>query len=67
MLHGAEAEFYLFNDVRYQVSPHSTFFHLDSDEAYWNTGRTEEGGQPGIQGSRQGRLLPRVPPVTKFR
>ena len=36
---GAEAEFFVFNDVRYQVSPQSTFYALDSDEAYWNTGR----------------------------
>lgn len=62
---GAEAEFYLFNDVRYQVSPHSTFFHLDSDEAYWNTGRTEEGGNLGYKVPVKGGYFP-VSPSDQF-
>ena len=58
---GAEAEFYLFDDVRYQVTPHNTFFSVDSPEAYWNTGRVEEGGNMGYKAAHQGRLLPRLP------
>ncbi|MDD9205781.1 glutamine synthetase beta-grasp domain-containing protein, partial [Georgenia sp. 10Sc9-8] len=41
---GAEAEFYMFDDVRFQTNQHSSFYHLDSNEAAWNTGRVEEGG-----------------------
>ncbi|MDO5048287.1 MAG: type I glutamate--ammonia ligase [Actinomycetaceae bacterium] len=39
---GAEAEFYLFDSVRYQTKPHSTFFEVDSSEGYWNSGRTSD-------------------------
>ena len=43
----SEAEFFVFEDVRYQVEPNSVFFKIDSDEAPWNTGRKEEGGNLG--------------------
>ena len=58
---GAEAEFFVFNDVRYQVSPQSTFYALDSDEAYWNTGRTEEGGNLGYKVAPKGGYFPVSP------
>ncbi|QPK80483.1 type I glutamate--ammonia ligase [Schaalia sp. ZJ405] len=58
---GAEAEFYLFNDVRFQVQPHSTFFAVDSPEAYWNTGRTEEGGNMGYKVPIKGGYFPVSP------
>lgn len=58
---GAEAEFYIFDDVRYQVSPDSTFYSVDSDEAYWNTGREEEGGNLGNKVSVKGGYFPVAP------
>ncbi|MDO5721102.1 MAG: type I glutamate--ammonia ligase [Actinomycetaceae bacterium] len=39
---GAEAEFYLFNSVRFQTRPESSFYFLDSDEGYWNSGRASD-------------------------
>jgi glutamine synthetase len=39
---GPEAEFYIFNDVRYAQGPNQGFYHIDSDEAAWNTGREEK-------------------------
>ncbi len=33
----SEAEFFVFEDVRYQVEPNSVFYKIDSDEAPWNT------------------------------
>src|SRR4051794_12031880 len=39
---GAEAEFYIFDDVRFQTTQHSSFYYLDSAEAAWNTGRDED-------------------------
>ncbi|MDO5719574.1 MAG: type I glutamate--ammonia ligase [Actinomycetaceae bacterium] len=36
---GAEAEFYVFDGIRYQTKPHSTFFEIDSHEGHWNSGR----------------------------
>jgi glutamine synthetase len=38
---GPEAEFFIFDDVRFDQRPESAFFHLDSDEAQWNRGRVE--------------------------
>ena len=58
---GAEAEFYLFDDVRYQVTPHNTFFSVDSPEAYWNTGRAEEGGNMGYKVPIKGGYFPVSP------
>jgi glutamine synthetase len=36
---GPEAEFFLFNDVRYQAQPYMSFFSVDSDEGWWNSGQ----------------------------
>jgi len=35
---GPEAEFFLFNDVRYDSSASASYYFIDSDEAAWNTG-----------------------------
>ncbi|MEX2545276.1 MAG: glutamine synthetase beta-grasp domain-containing protein, partial [Phycisphaeraceae bacterium] len=43
---GPEAEFFVFNDVRYDSQPHTSFFSIDSQEAVWNTG-ADEGGNLG--------------------
>ncbi len=39
---GPEAEFYVFNDVRFDQNQHSGYYFIDSDEAAWNTGRDEK-------------------------
>lgn len=39
---GPEAEFYIFNDVRYDQTPHSGYYFVDSDEGIWNSGRDEK-------------------------
>ncbi|MBV9848527.1 MAG: type I glutamate--ammonia ligase [Armatimonadetes bacterium] len=39
---GPEAEFYVFNDIRYGTGPNAGFYYIDSDEAAWNTGRDEK-------------------------
>jgi glutamine synthetase len=39
---GPEAEFYVFNDVRFDTTPHSGYYFLDSDEGIWNSGRDEK-------------------------
>ncbi|MFM8435181.1 MAG: type I glutamate--ammonia ligase, partial [Planctomycetia bacterium] len=38
---GPEAEFFVFDDVRFDQNAHEGFFHLDSVEAEWNRGREE--------------------------
>ena len=39
---GPEAEFYVFNDIRYGQSANAGFYSIDSDEAAWNSGRDEK-------------------------
>ncbi len=36
---GPEAEFFLFSDVRYGGSANSSFYFIDSAEAWWNSGK----------------------------
>jgi glutamine synthetase len=38
---GPEAEFYIFNDVRYDQTAHCGYYFIDSNEAIWNTGRAD--------------------------
>jgi glutamine synthetase len=39
---GPEAEFFVFDDVRYDLTQHSAFYSVDSAEAIWNSGRDEK-------------------------
>lgn len=38
---GPEAEFYIFDDVRFDQTSHSGYYFLESVEGAWNTGREE--------------------------
>jgi glutamine synthetase len=38
---GPEAEFFVFDEVRYDVQNNGSFYEVDSIEAAWNTGRDE--------------------------
>ncbi|MDR3555394.1 MAG: type I glutamate--ammonia ligase [Syntrophobacteraceae bacterium] len=38
---GPEAEFFIFDDVRYDSTVNSSYFYVDSVEGQWNTGRVE--------------------------
>jgi len=38
---GPEAEFFIFDDVRFDARSNGTFYSVDSEEAVWNTGRDE--------------------------
>jgi glutamine synthetase len=35
---GPEAEFFIFDDVRFDQNPHECYFHIDSAEGQWNRG-----------------------------
>lgn len=39
---GPEAEFFIFDNVQFDQSPNEAFYHIDSIEGAWNTGREEE-------------------------
>ncbi len=60
-----EAEFYVFDDVRYSTSQHESFYSIDSVEAAWNTGREEEGGNLGYKTRYKGGYFP-LSPSDKF-
>ncbi|ADD44537.1 type I glutamate--ammonia ligase [Stackebrandtia nassauensis] len=62
---GAEAEFYIFDDVRFDTAPQHGFFHIDSVEGAWNSGKVEEGGNRGYKPKHKGGYFP-VPPVDHF-
>ena len=59
---GPELEFFVFDDVRFDVQMQGSFFKLHSSESPWNTGSELEGGnmahRPGIKGG----YFP-VPPI----
>ncbi|RDV44597.1 type I glutamate--ammonia ligase [Leifsonia sp. ku-ls] len=57
-----EAEFYIFDDVRYEVNQHSSFYSVDSSEGAWNSGRVEEGGNLANKTPYKGGYFP-VSPV----
>ena len=62
---GPEAEFYVFDDVRFQTSQNEGFYHIDSIEGAWNTGRVEEGGNRGYKPRYKGGYFP-VPPMDHY-
>jgi glutamine synthetase len=41
---GPEAEFYIFDEIRYDTTPSSSYHYIDSVEAAWNTGQPERFG-----------------------
>lgn len=50
---GPEAEFFVFDDVRFDNGTNYSFHHLDSREGAWNSGTDEEpnlGYKPGLKG-----------------
>jgi glutamine synthetase, type I len=60
---GPEAEFFIFDDVRYEQTSNSAFYIIDSDEASWNTGR-DEGGNLGYKIRPKEGYFPALPTDT---
>ncbi|MDR2372731.1 MAG: type I glutamate--ammonia ligase [Bifidobacteriaceae bacterium] len=56
-----EAEFYIFDSVRYETNEHESFYYIDSNEAWWNTGRCEDGHNQAYKTRIKGGYFP-VPP-----
>lgn len=62
---GAEAEFFIFDAIRYKTLPNHTFYEIDSNEGHWNTDRIEEGGNLGNKLPVKGGYFP-VAPADQF-
>ena len=58
---GPEAEFFIFDDVRFDQGPNFGFYNLDSVEGQWNSGR-DEGPNLGHKPRYKGAYYP-TPPV----
>jgi glutamine synthetase len=61
---GPEMEFYIFNSIRYDQNLHEGYYHIDSDEGIWNSGKN---GVPnlGFRPHLKGGYFP-APPVDKL-
>jgi glutamine synthetase len=60
---GAEAEFFIFDNIRFDQNQHSGYFFIDADEGRWNTGR--EGENLGYRPRYKEGYFP-VPPLDRF-
>ena len=60
-----EAEFYVFDDVRFETKQNTGYYAIDSVAGAWNTGRVEDGGNRGYKVRYKGGYFP-VPPVDHF-
>ncbi len=61
---GPEAEFFIFDDIRFESAPNRAFYEIDSVEGAWNTGR-DEGPNLGYKPRYKEAYFP-VPPMDKF-
>ncbi|MGE0045610.1 MAG: type I glutamate--ammonia ligase [Hyphomonadaceae bacterium] len=59
---GPEAEFFVFDDVRWSTEPNSTGYQFDSTELPFNTNREYEAGNMGHRPGPKGGYFP-VPPI----
>ncbi|MBI3618640.1 type I glutamate--ammonia ligase [Candidatus Peregrinibacteria bacterium] len=62
---GPEAEFFIFDSVQYGEDVNTAFYRVDSDEAIWNTGREEEGGNLGYKIRHKEGYFPASPADTQ--
>ena len=59
---GPEAEFFIFDDVKFDVTMNKTFYQIDESEGPYNSGRDFEGGNTGHRPPAKGGYFP-VPPI----
>jgi len=55
---GPEAEFFIFDDVRYSVAPNKVSFQVDADQGAWNTDAAYEMGNLGHRPGHKGGYFP---------
>ncbi|MDY5153803.1 glutamine synthetase [Actinobaculum suis] len=57
----AEAEFYMFDSVRYENTVNKAYFEVDGEEGFWTSGRDTEGGNQGYHIPLKGGYFPVAP------
>ncbi|MFN2609391.1 MAG: type I glutamate--ammonia ligase, partial [Actinomycetota bacterium] len=62
---GPEAEFYIFDSVRFDQNQHSGYYFVDDVEGAWNSGRQEDGGNKGYKPRYKEGYFP-VPPTDHY-
>ena len=62
---GPEAEFYIFDSARFSTSANEGYYHIDSVEGAWNSGKDELGGNLAYKPRYKGGYFP-VPPMDHF-
>ncbi len=58
---GPEAEFFVFDDVRYSIEPNNMFFSFDQEEGPYNSGKRYDEGNMGHRPRPKGGYLPVAP------
>lgn len=61
---GPEAEFFIFNNIRFSQTMNNGFYFIDSDEAEWNMGRDEDPNL-GYKVKNKGGYFP-LPPTDQY-
>ena len=62
---GPEAEFYIFDSIRYDQNEFEGYYHIDSIAGAWKTGSVEEGGNLGYKPRYKGGYFA-LPPMDKY-
>lgn len=62
---GPEAEFFVFDDVRFDTRSNQSYYYVDSIEGDWNTGRAEPDGNLGYKTRTKQGYFP-VPPMDHY-
>jgi glutamine synthetase len=62
---GPEAEFYIFDSIRFDQNQHSGYYHIDAVEGVWNSGAEEGGRNLGYKPRYQEGYFP-VPPMDHY-
>ena len=61
---GPEPEFFIFDDIRFGQEEYEGFYHIDSSEGIWNSGKIENGGNLGYKIEHKRGYFPVAPTDT---
>ena len=62
---GPEAEFYIFDSIRFDQNQHEGYYHIDADEGVWNSGAEQDGKNLGYRPRYKEGYFP-LPPMDQY-